>query len=98
MRREGGTKGGVHNVASCSCVHAWNVRRVQKRAKEGEREKVAYGLAEWVSEGVRSTNQYLLDPACVPAVHDARNVSPTDPNPMDDIAAASIVRHMSSYV
>lgn len=38
-----------------------------------------------------------LNPACVPAVHDARNVSPTDPNPMDDIAAARTeARHMSS--
>jgi len=29
-----------------------------------------------------------LNPVYIPTVHDARNVSPTDPNPIDDIAAA----------
>lgn len=52
-------------------------------------------------EGVRcvhSTNQYPLVAACVPAVHNERNVSPTDPNPKDDIAAARTLdsRHMSA--
>ena len=37
---------------------------------------------------VHSTNQYPLVAACIPAVHNERNVSPTDPNPQDDIAAA----------
>ena len=37
---------------------------------------------------VHSTNQYPLLAACIPAVHNERNVSPTDPNPKDDIAAA----------
>jgi len=61
----------------------------EEGGRERERERERCGTTGRVSEGVRSTNQYaMLNPACVPAVHDARNVSPTDPNSMDDIAAA----------
>lgn len=69
------------------------------RAKENDAMRRGEGEGDEGRVGGGASRKSIpnaLNPACVPAVHDARNVSPTDPNPMDDIAAAHAARHMSS--
>lgn len=69
-----------------------NTLCVRKEKGAGRKERERDANMAWRGKSARGGAFHksipTLNPACVPAVHDARNVSPTDPNPMDDIAAA----------
>lgn len=72
------------------CVYI-RVKRTLRKERGREKEKeTASAARRGKSTGGGAFHKSIptLNPACVPAVHDTRNVSPTDPNPMYDIAAA----------